>query len=350
MDDARRNEVETFIVKLWLILGFLFLLALVYFLRTLVLLTFLSVLVAMVWVFLAKALMKLSRGRLSRVPAVLAAMAISAGLVALVGFLLFEPLNEQLTSFFDALPDTLQSVWMRLQPVLRQFGLGRFDLSAINLKDIPARALASGVLILGVGMQGVSAFIAVTFLAFFWALDPDRYRRGFLGLLSAHQQPWAVRILDEVERTLKQWMKATALSMLTIAILTTVLLWAVGIPYALLFGIAAGLLEIVPFLGPFLAFIGPILIALSMSPTTALWVVAGWLIVQTAEGNLVQPYFLSKAAELPPALTIFVIFAMGELFGFLGMFVASPTLALLVAVLRAVYSYKNFEPGSPAGP
>lgn len=349
MDDARQREIETFIVKLWLILAFFLFLALVYFLRMLVLLTFLSVLLAMVWSFLARALIKVSGGKLPRIPAVLTAILLSGGILSLLGFLLFEPLNEQLTGFFSSLPETLQNVWMRLQPLLRRFGLGEFDPTSIDLQQFPAKALSSGFVILGAGVQGVSSLLAVTFLAFFWAIAPDVYRLGFLRLLASHQQAWAVRIIDQVHYTLKQWMKATALSMLTIAILTTVFLWIVGIPYALLFGIAAGFLEIVPFVGPFLAFIGPILIALSMSPATALWVVAGWMVVQTAEGNLVQPYFLSKAAELPPALTVFAIFAMGELFGLLGMFVAAPTLALVVGVVRAVYSFNRFEPGTQAG-
>lgn len=346
MNEALRSEIHTFIIKLWLILGFLFLLALVYFLRTLVLLTFLSMLLAMVWSFLAQALIKITGQKLPRIPAVLAAIVLSGGALALLGFLLFEPLNDQLTSFFDALPETLQNAWMRLQPLMRQFGLGDFDPSSLDLQEFPSKALSSGFVILGAGFQGISALIAVTFLAFFWSIAPDRYRGGFMRMLSSHQQAWAERILNEIQYTLKQWLKATALSMLTIALMTTVFLWIIGIPYALLFGIAAGLLEIVPFLGPLLAFIGPILIALSMSPVTALWVIAGWMVVQTAEGNLVAPYFLQKAAEMPPALTIFAIFAMGELFGFLGIFVASPTLALLMAIVRAVYDYKDFGPGS----
>lgn len=346
MDDAQRTEIQTFVTKLWLILGFVFLIVLVYFLRTLVLLTFLSMLLAMVWVYFAKAIVRVAGGRVARLPAVLLAMLMSGGLLVLLGFMLSAPLNDQLTSFFATLPETLQNVWMRVQPLLRRLGLGHLDPSAIDLKQFPAQALASGFTILGLGMQGVSGLVAVTFLAFFWAIDPERYRQGFLRLLPDRQQAWAVRIFDEVQYTLKQWMKATALSMLTIAVLTTILLWVIGIPYALLFGLTAGLLEIVPFLGPILAFIGPVLIGISMSPATALWVAAGWVTVQTAEGNLVQPYFLSKAAELPPALTIFIIFAMGELFGFLGMFVASPTLALVVAVVRAIYAYKDFKPGA----
>lgn len=346
MEADRSDELRRFGAKLWLSLAFLAGIAAVYLLRSLLLLTFVSMLVALVWTYLADALVALWGGKLPRGAAIILAMVLSLGLLVAVGVLLFGPLNEQLSGFMQTLPELLQNAWMRLHPILRRLGLGSFDPATADLSALTGGLLTSGLSLLNVGFQAVSGVVGVLFLAFFWAMNPARYRAGALGLLPPRAQSWAGRILDEVSYTLRQWMKATGMSMLTIAVLTTLLLWLLGIPYALLFGVAAGIFEIIPFLGPVLAFTGPGLYALGTSPTTALWVTAGWIFVQTVEGNLVVPFFLSKAAELPPALTIFIIFAMGELFGFLGIFVASPALALMVAVVRAIYGYKDFKPGA----
>ncbi len=138
-------------------------------------------------------------------------------------------------------------------------------------------------------------------------------------------------------------MQGAALAMLTVGVLVTVLLWAFGIEYFLLFGILAGLLDIVPYLGPVIAFIGPTLIALSQSTTKAIWVIAAYTFVQGVEGNVIVPFFMSREVALPPVLTLFTIFAMGQLFGLIGILLAPPTLAVLLVFVRFAYGRQTIR-------
>jgi predicted PurR-regulated permease PerM len=346
MHPNRSEELRLFVYKLWLIVFFILIAGVVYWLRTLMLLTFLSILVAILWGVIADGLQKLSGGKLHRYLAVGLAILFFFGLFFLLGYFLYEPLNEQFVSFTENLPKLMRDLWMRLQPFLRRVGLDELDPSAIDVGAMTGGVVRSTMTVLGASVSTLSGLIAVFFLAFFWAIDPERYLRGTYNLLPPARREWAHQITARISYTLRQWMKATGMSMLTISVLTTTLLSIVGLPYALLFGIAAGLFDIIPFLGPILAFIGPTLVAFSISPTMAFWIIIGYMIIQMVEGNIVVPYFMSREAELPPALTIFVIFAMGELFGFLGIFVAAPTLALIVATVRAVYSIRRGEEGA----
>ncbi len=185
------------------------------------------------------------------------AIALSLGILIGLSFFLLEPIQDQYRAFVSESPRIARDAWMKLQPILRQLGLNELDPASLRLEDLPTRAVESGMNILGAGVTTIVTFVTVLFTAVFWAFDPAAYRRG--------------------------------LSMVAISLLTTFLLWVVGIPYFLLFGIAAGMFEIIPFLGPVLAFMGPFLLALSISQPKTLWIIFGFLVIQNIAANVVVP-------------------------------------------------------------
>jgi predicted PurR-regulated permease PerM len=112
--------------------------------------------------------------------------------------------------------------------------------------------------------------------------------------------------------------------------------WVPGIErYAALFGAWVAFTELIPYLGPWLGAIPPIVYALVVDPISALWVILLFLGIHQIEGHIVVPNVMGSALRLHPLLVIFGLLAGAELYGLPGVFVALP----LLAVLRAMYEF-----------
>jgi predicted PurR-regulated permease PerM len=166
--------------------------------------------------------------------------------------------------------------------------------------------------------------IYVVILGIFLAVAPGRYRDGVVRLLPKASQDRGREVLNELGRTMQWWLLGQLVSMFLVGLVTTIGLWAIGIPLALILGIIAGLSEFIPIVGPILAFVPAALIGLSLGTETFLWVVVFYLILQQLEGNVIMPLVQKRAVDLPPPLTITAVFVGSAMFGLLGMFVATP--------------------------
>jgi len=100
-----------------------------------------------------------------------------------------------------------------------------------------------------------------------------------------------------------------------------------GTKYALIFGVWAGITELIPYIGPWLGAAPPILYALVQDPISALWVALLFIGIQQLEGHLVVPKVMGHSLRLHPLLVIFGLLAGGEIYGFPGIIVALPLLA-----------------------
>ena len=133
--------------------------------------------------------------------------------------------------------------------------------------------------------------------------------------------------------------------MVLVFVLTGLGLWAIGVPAALALALLAGLAEFVPIVGPIVAAVPALLIALSAGWQTALWTLLLYLAIQQVEGNVIQPLVQHRVVSLPPAITVFAVVAFGLLFGSLGVLFATP---LAVVVFVAVWTlWVRETPGEP---
>ncbi len=181
--------------------------------------------------------------------------------------------------------------------------------------------------------NGLAGLVVVLFGAIFLALQPGLYRTGFEKLLPKDRQQQVDRALGRTGDALWLWAAGQLAEMVIIGVVTGVGLWMLGVPAPLALGIIAGLLEFIPFAGPILAAIPGVLLALTVSPTLALWTALFYLVLQQLEGNLILPLVQRRAVSLPPVLAIFAILVAGALFGAIGVLFAVP---LAVAVLTLV--------------
>jgi predicted PurR-regulated permease PerM len=102
-----------------------------------------------------------------------------------------------------------------------------------------------------------------------------------------------------------------------------------GKTYALAFGVWFGLMELVPYVGPFLGAVPPLVVALFQDPLTALWLAIFFVALQQIEGHIASPLIFGHALRINPLLVIFALLFGGELFGFVGALIALPVAAVI---------------------
>jgi predicted PurR-regulated permease PerM len=142
-------------------------------------------------------------------------------------------------------------------------------------------------------------------------------------------------LIERMERALASYVKGQlalsviigASSGLGVWVLSMVGLFPNGHRYALLFGVWAGITELIPYVGPWLGAAPPVLYALVQHPLSALWVALLFLGIQQLEGHVVVPKVMGHSLRLHPLLVIFGLLAGGEIYGFPGILVALPLLA-----------------------
>ena len=126
-------------------------------------------------------------------------------------------------------------------------------------------------------------------------------------------------------------------SMSIIALVYIIAFNILGIPHALFLGLLGGLLSFIPYIGSVMGALIPAILALTDSPIKFLWVVAVYIFAQILEGYVVLPLIMKERINMPPVLTVITVVAMGELFGFFGMLIALPTMAIILGLVEELY-------------
>ena len=182
----------------------------------------------------------------------------------------------------------------------------------------------------------VNAAIVIA-VGIYLAADPRLYTSGFLRLVPPSLRPRAREVLKRLGSTLRRWLVGRLALMAVNAALTWVGLSLLGVPLALTLALLAGLLNFVPNVGPVIAGVPAVLIALTQSPEQALYVLMLYVVLQSVDGYVFTPFVQKRTVELPPALTIMAQVLFGVLLGGVGVVLATPLTASALVLVRMLY-------------
>ncbi len=282
------------------------------------------------------------------------------GGVALVlvvaGYSMGSVVESQVQGLVESAPTLLSEAQDRIGRLQSALGLEtgllpdpqQFLDSARNL--LSGGALSTFVSV-GAGVANILSFLIVILIAtIFTVAWPAPLVNGFVALYPAGRRERVREILGELYKTVQWWFLGQLTSMAIIGLLFTVALFLIGIPFALLLGILSGLLAFIPFVGPFISIIPPILLALAQDPILVLWVLLAYAVVQFIEGNVVQPVVMSRAVSLHPTVIVFTLLIMGTLFGFVGLLLAIPLIAALQVLVRELWIERMDSMGTDPDP
>nr|WP_281393049.1 AI-2E family transporter [Sphingomonas xinjiangensis] len=266
--------------------------------------------------------------------------ALGLSIVALVSLFVgaFTLFGTQLAREFDTIAESIPPALAQIDASLSRFGMNNsarelFGRGSSNVSKLLSQA---GGYILAAS-SGFADFVLVFVGAIFIAGNPGVYRRGLLLLMPQRAERTAEKSLDDMSRGLRGWMVGQAASSALVAILTWAGLAVLGVPAAGGLGLIAGLLDVIPMIGPIIAAVPAILLAFTVSPITALWTAGLFLLIQQLQGNLLQPMIQKQAVNVPPAVLLFAVVASGTLFGFLGVLLAAPLTVVIFVMVQRIY-------------
>lgn len=185
----------------------------------------------------------------------------------------------------------------------------------------------------------VLLFVFVVFFGALFALAApnERLLNPLLRMVRRDLRPAFYRIFQLLGERLVGWLKGAALAMLVVGALNGLALWAIGVPNALALGLANGILEFIPLVGPWAGGILAVMVALVTDPSKAMWVALAAVAIQQLEGYLITPLVMAREAKIHPFITLFALVLMGWLFGVLGMLLALPLVLLAWTLVQVLW-------------
>lgn len=305
-------------------------------------------LLAVAALFLAYLIYPLVR-RLNRRLPVLASIIIVYAFIGLIGAfavtLVAPQIGRDVTNFSHALPGLMTKFQQELITPHNPF-TARIPLdSRMYLANLPSQfgaivqqygldTLQKGLPVLLSAASIGAALVIVPILAAYMLLDASNVRRQILGLFPARRREKVHTIIDELDGVIGGFIRGQLIDGAIVGVMIFVMLMATHVPYALLIGIAAGLLNFIPYAGAVIGFVPSVILAAAYNgPANALLVALLFAVIQQVDGNFVAPKVLKDNVGLSPLYIILAILVGSELFGLAGTFLAVPVAAML-RVLR----------------
>ena len=185
-------------------------------------------------------------------------------------------------------------------------------------------------------------FILIPVMAFFLLKDGAAFRRTILLTLPQGRLGGrGAEVFEDINDALAAYMRAALLACLLVGVLCTIGFVVIGVPYALLFGVVAGLLEFIPLVGPLAVAVGATLVTSFHSINQALWVVAFLGALRLVEDYVVFPRLIRRGIHMHPLAVILAILSGAELAGVAGIFLAIPAVAVLSVMHRHLLEYRG---------
>lgn len=269
---------------------------------------------------------------LNRPAALLVVLALLAASGWLLGELLLPELVEQAQQLTQLVPALIARVSQLLGGV-----------AMLNSVEEQLMAFATwdklqplGAQLLGVAggaANGTIQLLLLVLLALLLVLDPRSHQGLVLAITPARHRPLVRRLLGECRQALGGWLAGMTISAVAVFLLTWAGLRVLNVPLALLSALVCGLLTFIPTIGPTLATLLPLAVALLLSPTLALQVLVLRLVLQNIEAFLITPILLSRTVNLLPTVALMSQLCLGVLLGLPGVLLALP----LVVVLQVLF-------------
>jgi predicted PurR-regulated permease PerM len=271
-------------------------------------------------------------------------------LVAVIGgsvWLMAPSVSQQADELSKTLPQALQ----RVESSLRQYGWGRrlveeFNQNAQNLFSPKGNTLSKITGFFSSTLGAIANFLIVLITGVFLAADPKVYKEGFARLFKPAFRGRLLEVLDQCYFTLKNWILARSLSMLAVGVGTAIGLTLLGIPLPFVLAVIAAVLNLIPNIGPYIALIPALLMGYLQGPDQALYVFLLYAGVQAVESYVLTPMLNKRLVSTPPALLLFGQILFGILVGGIGLFLASPLIAVLIVLVNELYVKDFLEQSS----
>ena len=300
--------------------------------------------------------------RMPGVTRIISILTIYVGFVSVVAGILYltiPPLFAESEEFIETFPEFYE----RARSTVEGWSHDFTERIPVELRTEIEDAVAAGGSVLvdagrGIVLRTVSGvsnavtlvigLVIVPFFLFYILKDREEVVGGVYPMMSERGRIHTRNVIFMVNRVIGSYVRAQLLSATIVGVMVFIGLSILGIKFAAILGLVAGLFGLIPIIGPLLGAVPGLLVTLASSPSQAIWVALVYVIVQLIENNLISPRIQGSAVRLNPALIMATLVVASELAGLWGVIVGVP----LVAAARDVfvYFYKEWNTADDEAP
>ncbi|QNK86801.1 AI-2E family transporter [Sporosarcina sp. resist] len=291
----------------------------------------------------------MEKKKIPRIAGIAIVFMIIIGLVVWGIIILIPIIREQTMSLIENWPNYWDKVIAQFDNLLRSniFSQLQVQLTDVNqsiIKSISEQANSvvnstfSGIgSVLGTMTNIVIALITMPIILFFLLKDGRNLPYYTMKLIPTRMRLSTYNLLKEINTQISQYIRGQLLVAFFVALMFWIGFAIIGLEYAVLLAILAGVLNLVPYLGSFLAIIPILIIALVSSPGMLVKVIIVFAIEQTLEGRLIQPLILGSNLKIHPVTIIVVLLTAGKLFGIPGVILGIPAYAVMKVIFEHLF-------------
>ncbi len=306
--------------------------------RDVLMLIYISALVGMGFSPLVRLLEHPARGEarsaVRRVFAILAVYVLIVGVLVLIGFMVVPPLTDQAEMLWQRAPEYFN----RFQAFLIEY---RLSTRSVTLEEAvqtaPAgtgqRAVGTVLIALWSVVGGVFGLVTVVILSFYLLIEAESIFAFVMRFVPDTKRTSVAAAAREAVMKVSAWLRAQLVLAGVMGVFAAVGLALFGVPYFYVVALIAAVGETIPIVGPIVAGVTAVLIALTLSAKLAFWVGVYFLVLHQLEANILVPKIMERRVGVSPVAVLIALLVGGALWGLVGAILAIPTAAILSVVL-----------------
>lgn len=265
-------------------------------------------------------------------------------------------MQEQIVSFARNVPIYIQNIEKQVSTLLQDERFEQFRPAVIEMMDRLneqvvsfAQKLSSSAVgwagnLISTASQIIVAILIMPFILFYLLRDGKDLKGHITKFLPTDWRQPVGTVLSDMNSQLSNYVRGQVTVAVIVALMFSIFFSIIGLNYPITLGILAGFLNLIPYLGSFLAMIPAVILGLVAGPFMLVKVLIVFMIEQTIEGRFVTPLIIGSSLSIHPITILFVLLTSGQMYGVLGVLLGIPIYASIKVVLKAIFEwYKQYS-------
>ncbi|WP_270789953.1 AI-2E family transporter [Enterococcus diestrammenae] len=276
--------------------------------------------------------------KMKRILAIAIVLLLLLGIIVWTILAVIPSLVNQLTSLAESMPSFVKAVrnWaldLAKNPIFNDVDIEK-QIDKLNIsyggliqQFINGLSTSLGSIVGGIASTAMLV-VTVPFILFYMLKDGHRLVPNVQRFFPENRRTQIVELLAEMNKTLSNYISGQAIECIFVATGTFIGYLLIGLDYAFLFGMLAGVTNLIPYLGPYLGLLPAVAVSIFHSPVQALLCCVVVLVVQQIDGNIIYPNVIGKSLQIHPLTIILILLVAGNIAGLLGIFLGVPFYAI----------------------
>ncbi|MBY5014372.1 AI-2E family transporter [Streptococcus suis] len=260
-------------------------------------------------------------------------------------------IQEQVTSFAQNLPANIQKIEGQVTSLLQDQRFEQFRPTALELLNkvndqavAYAQKFSSSAVnwasnLISTASQIIVAVLIMPFILFYLLRDGQYLNKHITQYLPTKWREPIGTVLSDVNGQLSNYVRGQVTVAIIVALMFSVMFSIIGLSYPITLGVMAGFLNLIPYLGSFLAMIPAVILGLIAGPIMLIKVLVVFMIEQTIEGRFVTPLIIGSSLSIHPITILFVLLTAGQMYGVLGVLLGIPIYASIKVLVKAAFEW-----------